>query len=853
MKKKFAIVIFGILVLLGSTTYFAIPRYVSSITQSMLEDEGILVDQVSCSWSGPQEIRGLQLSEEELSGTFNCITQASLMDVIKQSSSLQLTIDGQLTIGTHDTLALDVNSVQVTISPSGALSIDLDATHHDGGHLKLQATSPNCLDAQYEFNENCEFTSAFELQSIPIPSVGSIGGWSVTNMNGSLSSPDIKTTMNLDLQGSLQEYESDSGKVQVKLQFSKAEEESSSFAFDGYEATGMALLEQVPSSLLAPFLNTSPIDIERDIGDSFAMQLSNLQQGKPLHFSFESSQCKANGLVTPSFQSFTNVELHASINSDLIKVVSKERLSGNATVHATIDECMPHGESFILKGNLACSGPLQVSESNLVIRDIDTTFSILDQQNVDLRGSAKTNENSTTFSLSAKQKGKAASLVELLDDLTNSLPTDQASIDVRQFPTSIITEVAGFKNVNVARDLGTLCDFSLTFKEENIISFNTKQLQLSGFVELSESEVKRLTACNVTGTIHPKLAEEIVGVKFASSVSVAAVIDNIDMAGNSMFNGVYAIGNQQTVIQGKSVREDNDELRLHLTATGIDTHLIDAMGECHGLLVDSVGTPVSVECTIGDLFGASQVQASGMAPNASFEMKFTIADKLANIDSQKNVASLNLTPALTHRILKDLGPVLSDIRTVKHPIMMTVSNASIPLDGNVKKLNADVQIDIGEVELDSGAVTLQLLPIFSSSHAEIIPAAFESIKIQIRKGLVTYDEFNLIIDGKYSVPYAGTINLNNRKLNLTSAVPLTGLGYSIKELRGLATDIDVPLSITGTISEPKVDVDPKFDLSELLQSAALDAIGDAIDDALSGEGEAPDPVKLLEDLLGGGK
>ena len=184
---------------------------------------------------------------------------------------------------------------------------------------------------------------------------------------------------------------------------------------------------------------------------------------------------------------------------------------------------------------------------------------------------------------------------------------------------------------------------------------------------------------------------------------------------------------------------------------------------------------------------------------------------------------------------------------------MMVRNASIPLDGNVKKLNADVHIDIGEVELDSGAATLQLLPIFNSSHAEMIPAVFEPIEVQIRKGVVTYDEFNLIIDGKYSVPYAGTINLNNRKLNLTSAVPLTGLGYSIKELRGLATDIDVPLRITGTISEPKVDVDPQFDLSEILQSAALDAIGDAIGDALSGEGEAPDPVKLLEELFGGGQ
>ena len=854
MKKKFTVVILGLIVLLGGTAYFAIPPYVSGLAQSMLKDEGILVEQVSCSWSGPQEIRGIQLKEDEISGTFNCVLQASLMDVIKQSSTLPLTIDGQLTVGMHDTLTLDIDAGDVTISPTGALSLDLHATHQSGGHVTLQATSPNCLDAQYQLNDNCEFTSSFEMYSIPIPSVGSIGGWSVTTMNGSLSSPDLETTLNLDLQGSLQEYEADSGNIQVKLQFTKTEDESESVAFDGYEVTGMANLEQVPSSLLAPFVNTTPIDIERDIGDSFALSVANLTQGKPLQFSFESSQCRATGLVTPSLESFTDVELHASIDAGLIETLSESRLSGNTTLSATIEQCVQNGDLFALEGHFSCSGPLQMTESNVAIRDLDTTISIQNQQHVHLNGTAKTNDKATSFSLSAKQKEKANSLIGLLNSVSSSLPTEQASIDVRQFPTSILAEVAGFEHINIARDVGTLCDLSLTLKEEeNIVSFNANQLQLSGFVELGEGGLERLTACNVTGTVHPKLAEEIVGVKFASSVSVAAVIDNIDMEGNSSFNGVYAIGNQQTVIQGKSVRQGNDELQLHLAATGIDTHLIDAMGECNGLLVDSVGTPVSVECIIDDLLGAPRVQAGGTAPNASFETQFTIADKLATIDTQKNVATLQLTPALTQRILKDLGPVLSDIRTVKHPIKMMVRNASIPLDGNVKNLNADVHIDIGEVELDSGAATLQLLPIFNSSHAEMIPAVFEPIEVQIRKGVVTYDEFNLIIDGKYSVPYAGTINLNNRKLNLTSAVPLTGLGYSIKELRGLATDIDVPLRITGTISEPKVDVDPQFDLSEILQSAALDAIGDAIGDALSGEGEAPDPVKLLEELFGGGQ
>jgi len=72
-------------------------------------------------------------------------------------------------------------------------------------------------------------------------------------------------------------------------------------------------------------------------------------------------------------------------------------------------------------------------------------------------------------------------------------------------------------------------------------------------------------------------------------------------------------------------------------------------------------------------------------------------------------------------------------------------------------------------------------------------------------------------------------------------------------LRGLATDIDVPIVITGTIDKPIVNVDKNFDLGKILQSATLDSIGDVIGGLLGGDAKsnnAPDPLKLLEELLG---
>ena len=128
--------------------------------------------------------------------------------------------------------------------------------------------------------------------------------------------------------------------------------------------------------------------------------------------------------------------------------------------------------------------------------------------------------------------------------------------------------------------------------------------------------------------------------------------------------------------------------------------------------------------------------------------------------------------------------MLSDIQSVKRPILLTVTNASVAHNDDISTLKADIILDIGEVMLDNGSATLNLLSLFNTKHKEHIPASFEPIHIQIRKGIVKYEEFRLTLANKYSIPYSGTINLVNRKLKLHSSVPLTGLGYSIKELRG---------------------------------------------------------------------
>jgi hypothetical protein len=165
----------------------------------------------------------------------------------------------------------------------------------------------------------------------------------------------------------------------------------------------------------------------------------------------------------------------------------------------------------------------------------------------------------------------------------------------------------------------------------------------------------------------------------------------------------------------------------------------------------------------------------------------------------------------------------------------------------ISTLNADINVDIGKATVDNGWLSVALLSSVNTTHAKTIPIFFDPINIEIRNGIATYKKFNLTLDYKYSIPYSGTINFVTRELDLVTAIPLSGLGYSIKELRGLSKDIDVPYLITGTIDKPIRTVDPNFDLSKILLNVGVGAIGDA----LSGEKkDAPNPLDLIEELFG---
>ena len=208
---------------------------------------------------------------------------------------------------------------------------------------------------------------------------------------------------------------------------------------------------------------------------------------------------------------------------------------------------------------------------------------------------------------------------------------------------------------------------------------------------------------------------------------------------------------------------------------------------------------------------------------------------------------LQITPALSQRLLSKIHPILADIRSTEQPLRISAKQAFIPLDSDTTKLKANIEITIGKVELDSGSVTLGLLSILNTSNAKTIPGYIEPIIVRIKKGIVTYDRFEVVI-GKYRLAYSGTVNLNTQMVDVRTELPLAALAINDKGIEKYVDKIVVPLVTRGKFGKLKTKIDPDFDLAGAAAEAGFRGF---LESELGGKGL--DIGKIFDNILSEGK
>jgi hypothetical protein len=262
--------------------------------------------------------------------------------------------------------------------------------------------------------------------------------------------------------------------------------------------------------------------------------------------------------------------------------------------------------------------------------------------------------------------------------------------------------------------------------------------------------------------------------------------------------------------------------RLQMTAkvSEAPTAIADALADMQGMLVAAVG-PTMNATFVADDFSANTGTLDAKIDTTHGHMQGLLRGREGSFRINKNAplkAELAITPPLRERLLMRIHPILADVRTTEQPLRAEIPTALAAIPADVSKLRAEMNISIGKVEFDAGSTTLQIFNLIGAADKAVIPGEIEPIRAQIRNGIVTYDKFSVHID-QYTLNYSGQVDLVKQIVDVRTEIPLSALKHDIKELRGFADSIVVPLVTRGTFGNLKTSIDPDFDIGK----AALDA------------------------------
>jgi hypothetical protein len=312
--------------------------------------------------------------------------------------------------------------------------------------------------------------------------------------------------------------------------------------------------------------------------------------------------------------------------------------------------------------------------------------------------------------------------------------------------------------------------------------------------------------------------------------------------------GTIDVGGTVTGLVGEDRTLATEAATLDMTAeaAGVPTAIADGLFGFDGLLVAALGLEMSATSASKNFaHNSGYLDLEFKTDNGLLTGRLRVRNGAIRTTKVKPLhAELAITPPLRDRLLSKIHPVLADIETARERMAVDFETSTyVPLDGDVSRLRSDFTIKVGEVTFRSGAATLGILAFFNTGRPEM-PGEIEPIVVRIRKGIVTYERFAVRID-KYTLLWEGSVDLVKQTVDLRTEIPLEGLAMSIKELRGYADEIIVPLVTRGPIDDPTTEIDPDFDLA----GAAIKAgVGGILED--QGLGGLED---VLGDIFGGKK
>jgi len=307
-------------------------------------------------------------------------------------------------------------------------------------------------------------------------------------------------------------------------------------------------------------------------------------------------------------------------------------------------------------------------------------------------------------------------------------------------------------------------------------------------------------------------------------------------------------GLRNLLSESRELAIENAAIDLDVSIAEFPAWVIDAFSARNSFVQDALGATVTATITArGFSPDAGRLDATVTSANGS-TANAMIGGRNGLIRTRKDsptTASLTLSQELRDRLLYKIHPVFADIRSAKEPLRLTIRDARFSPDNNLSKLDADITVELGEIEIDSGSQLLKVLS-FAGAGGETlrtIPGHVGTLDVKIRKGRVMYENFVIQLGGahgayKHRIAFAGDIDLVRQRVNsVIGGYPVADAKNSIRELAVLPDSATFGLKFSGDLYDatgnpkplswtPVIDFDAEDVIKGFLGGEFLNPFGD---------------------------
>ncbi|MBL8859978.1 MAG: hypothetical protein JNL28_15830 [Planctomycetes bacterium] len=278
--------------------------------------------------------------------------------------------------------------------------------------------------------------------------------------------------------------------------------------------------------------------------------------------------------------------------------------------------------------------------------------------------------------------------------------------------------------------------------------------------------------------------------------------------------------------------------KIDVRASRVPTAILDMLAGQGGLLVEALGSRLDLTVAapeISQTSGAFTLQMRsdlhGIVGAGHIESGMIVVDHVDGL-----VATVGLGPVMSQRVVGKLVPTMVAVQKPAGatPAIFAVDALRFPLDGDLRKLDGSVRVDLGEVSYS----LFPKLASFLNESSSMAPAKIPVITVPITKGVAGYSRLPVKIGAKEYI-FSGTYDMVTDAAQLTANVPVSVLGKQVSsELDKLREYIDpaltLPLTIKGSLLNPSIGVDEKG-LRKVIEDAgkkALEKAGSGLIDDL---------------------